>query len=217
MATEGIHTVKKTDNRGSRTAFYGALLGGNGDLVYSIADFDVVEVGLIPEWVSRFEGPIKRAKMVFLDANLPTKTISYLATLCSEARVPLWFEPTSVPKALRVVSSGALSKLTVISPNSRELAVIATTLDSTPLSQQGGGFEGLSIFLFSALVPLPCFFSFSIFLSSGSIERSNSKGVEGGSWVCSLHPGVRWCALGRAKRGGVIVVLLFYFFFFFST
>lgn len=45
--------------------------------------------------------------------------------------VPIWLEPTASMKALRAVQSGALSKLCCITPNYKELGVLAHELESS--------------------------------------------------------------------------------------
>lgn len=65
-------------------------------------------------------------RIVALDANLSPESLRLTAKVARDAGVLTWFEPTSVPKAIRVIS--ALHLFTFISPNIRELFAIARAL-----------------------------------------------------------------------------------------
>lgn len=57
--------------------------------------------------------------------------------VANTARVPIWFEPVSVPKSVR--ASKVLGKLTYISPNAHELIAMALAVDpahNADLAQQ---------------------------------------------------------------------------------
>jgi hypothetical protein len=57
---------------------------------------------------------IENAAIVVVDGNFPADTIR---TICASARhyqVPIWFEPTSIPKCTKILEADALNMLTCI-------------------------------------------------------------------------------------------------------
>ncbi|EQC25394.1 hypothetical protein SDRG_16721 [Saprolegnia diclina VS20] len=117
MSTAGIATPAA-----HATATYCAMLNGAGNLEVAIADMSIAEAMDdfdVAEWTS------PSTKAVVFDGNLSATTMAKVAA----ATVPLlWFEPTSVEKARRVVHAGALPRVHAISPNSDELAAMARAL-----------------------------------------------------------------------------------------
>lgn len=65
-------------------------------------------------------------RIVAIDANLTADAILAVAQTARSAGALTWFEPTSVPKAVRVTR--ALPFITFISPNTRELKALARSL-----------------------------------------------------------------------------------------
>jgi hypothetical protein len=66
--------------------------------------------------------------MVVADGNLSPKALKELFQRCEELKVPVFFEPTSVPKAGRVVEANAVQHLTFTSPNADELHAISASI-----------------------------------------------------------------------------------------
>lgn len=63
-------------------------------------------------------------KVLVVDGNLKAKTLRALCENGKRLGALTWFEPTSVPKAVRIVHSGALRFVDVISPNQLELQAL---------------------------------------------------------------------------------------------
>ncbi|OQR87345.1 indigoidine synthase A family protein [Achlya hypogyna] len=118
----GMTTVGIASQPGQATATYCAMLSASGNLEVAVADMTVAEA-MDDLDVCAWTTPTTKA-LVF-DGNLSAATMAKLAA----APVPLlWFEPTSVEKARRVVHAGALPRVHVISPNQDELAAMARAL-----------------------------------------------------------------------------------------
>eukprot|EP01111_Echinosteliopsis_oligospora_P002729 TRINITY_DN14180_c0_g1_i1.p1 TRINITY_DN14180_c0_g1~~TRINITY_DN14180_c0_g1_i1.p1 ORF type:complete len:155 (-),score=33.87 TRINITY_DN14180_c0_g1_i1:178-642(-) len=71
---------------------------------------------------------LKKSPMIVLDGNFPKQTMREICELGRLYDVPVWYEPTSVHKATRIVEAGALDLLSYISPNRAELVAIANFL-----------------------------------------------------------------------------------------
>ena len=66
--------------------------------------------------------------MVIADGNLSANALRDLFERSASAGVDVWFEPTSVPKAIRVVASDAVQFMTHVSPNGDELEALREAL-----------------------------------------------------------------------------------------
>ncbi len=83
----------------------------DGDMHCAINQMDAIET-LSPEALFDLLPELNRAPLVVLDANLPSKTLSYLA---EHITAPLFVDPVSAHKAVRVLP--ILSRLRAIKPN----------------------------------------------------------------------------------------------------
>lgn len=86
---------------------------------------------LLQDSSSISEDLIKSSRLVIADGNLTPKTIGELFKRSAEAGVDVWFEPTSVQKAVRVVEAGALASMTYLSPNGDELKAISDAIKAS--------------------------------------------------------------------------------------
>ncbi|RLN94311.1 hypothetical protein BBJ28_00003835 [Nothophytophthora sp. Chile5] len=107
------------------TAVYSAVLDSTGDLDAAIADmraFEAIESSAISDKA------IEDSKLVIADGNLSPNTLGNLFKRSASLGVSVWFEPTSVQKALRVVEGDAVSATTYMSPNADELHAIGNAI-----------------------------------------------------------------------------------------
>ncbi|CAG7828273.1 unnamed protein product [Allacma fusca] len=125
MDMAGILTAK------SPTAIYSALLNHKGECVFGLGDM-TVHCDISSEMLKGHIEDIRRASIVLLDGNIPTETMSTVFEICFRYSVPLWFEPTEIRKAKKIleVPREYWSSLRYISPNLRELMSI-TALPSS--------------------------------------------------------------------------------------
>ena len=130
----GVDTSHVKIMPGQRTAIYNAVLDADGDLVAAIADMDILDNIDVPMVKTVLENLVGRPALVIVDGNLSEDA---LGVICKQWQplvdapsrsVPIWFEPTSVPKATRVCAAGVLPHVHLVSPNLDELRAIAQTL-----------------------------------------------------------------------------------------
>jgi hypothetical protein len=78
-----------------------------------------------------------------MDANSPVNTMQALGEMCVSAGVPLWYEPTSIPKSGRLLQAPAALRATKwLSPNLHELSAMAEAA-AQAATGVGVGFEEL--------------------------------------------------------------------------
>lgn len=84
-----------------RTGTYTTLLDGNGETIVAMADMDIYEkvtVAMLEEKWSY----IVSSKAVFLDTNISEDCISYVINRCRDENIPLYIDPVSPDKVLKL-------------------------------------------------------------------------------------------------------------------
>lgn len=98
-------------------------------------------------WVARLTRVLShqlRMEQVVMDANPPVDTMQAIGEICVSAGVPLWYEPTSIPKSIRVLQAPAALRATKwLSPNLHELSAMAAESVHTRATTVGVGYEDL--------------------------------------------------------------------------
>ncbi|XP_069105872.1 uncharacterized protein [Argopecten irradians] len=102
------------------TATYCAVLKSTGELIFGIGDMDIHKT-VTPDMVSEFEEELTSAPIVCVDGNIPAETIQHVCKVCSQASVPVWFEPTDIHAIEKPFGAGVQHLPTYISPNLNEL------------------------------------------------------------------------------------------------
>ncbi|EFA82965.1 hypothetical protein PPL_03743 [Heterostelium album PN500] len=121
ISTDGVKRVS-----GSSTATYNAIMNEVGDLEVAISIMDIFKK-ITPDYIAQFKEEIRKSKMIVFDANIPLETMVSLAALAKESAIPMFFEPTSVPKSsIPMLSSekagvDIIPMITYSSPNVDEL------------------------------------------------------------------------------------------------
>ncbi|GLI65002.1 hypothetical protein VaNZ11_008428 [Volvox africanus] len=108
---------------GAPTPCISAVLDRSGEVAACIADVAAVEHHLTPERLRECQPKIHQACMLLAEGNLSAEALEYVTRIAAHARVPVFLEPVSVPKATRLVP--ALPYATFVSPNAAELMSIA--------------------------------------------------------------------------------------------
>jgi pseudouridine kinase len=103
------------------TGFYMGVVDNTGVLQFAIDDMRLLEA-ITPHYLQEHEATFKSSSMVFLDANLPAKTIRAAVSLARRARIPVCADPTSATLAERL--RPFLPRLFLITPNSKEASVL---------------------------------------------------------------------------------------------
>jgi len=113
--------------KGERTAVYNALLDGRGDLVAAVADMDIMN-HLDANFVASLEQlcEAQTEGLIIVDGNVSQEAMAALGNRTNQ-NMSVWFEPTSVVKATRVLD--ALGSIELMSPNVDELVEISRALN----------------------------------------------------------------------------------------
>ncbi len=103
------------------TGFYMGVVNKSGQMQFAIDDMRLLET-ITPQILKQQEALFKSSSLVFLDANLPVKTLRAAISLARRARIPVCADPTSsvLAESLRPF----LPKFFLITPNSKEASVL---------------------------------------------------------------------------------------------
>ncbi|XP_067665565.1 uncharacterized protein [Haliotis asinina] len=110
--------VEELDGRS--TAVYCGVLQQCGEMMFGVGDMEIMS-HITPSLVSRYSESLSQAPLVCVDGNIPAETIEYICDICSQNKVPVWFEPADIHKALKPYSTSARDHMTYTSPNVAEL------------------------------------------------------------------------------------------------
>ncbi len=76
------------------TARYSAVHAADGELIVAVADMSILD-NLSPKYVREKEEAICTARLIVIDANLPSSTVREVVNLAKKHSKPLFYEPTS--------------------------------------------------------------------------------------------------------------------------
>ncbi|XP_046583894.1 pseudouridine-metabolizing bifunctional protein C1861.05-like [Haliotis rubra] len=110
--------VKELEGRS--TAVYCGVLQQCGEMMFGVGDMEIMS-HITPHMVSQYRESLSQAPLVCVDGNIPAETIEYICDICSQNKVPVWFEPADIHKALKPYSTSARDHMTYTSPNVAEL------------------------------------------------------------------------------------------------
>ncbi|XP_071106358.1 uncharacterized protein [Haliotis cracherodii] len=105
---------------GRCTAAYCGVLQQCGEMMFGVGDMEIMS-HITPHLVSQFSESLTQAPLVCVDGNIPAETIEYICDICSQNKVPVWFEPADSHKAPKPFSTTARDHITYTSPNVAEL------------------------------------------------------------------------------------------------
>ena len=127
LQSRGVSTRGVKVCRGSTTSMVACTFDATGNLTNGVADTSLVERELDCQWVEKFRKEIEGCKLLVLEANLHAQTLKACVDIAHKSRVPVFYEPVSVTKSVRVLP--VLSKVTYLSPNEAELSEIAAAIE----------------------------------------------------------------------------------------
>lgn len=134
-AAQGLDTCGLGRVDGGSSGTYIALHDLSGALLYGVANmavFDTLDFDVV---LGQHAAELERSKMVVADGNLPVAFLAKLGAHCGETGIPLWFEPTSEAKCIRIAQAGALESVTYCSPNMEELLKISEQVTGNALGE----------------------------------------------------------------------------------
>jgi pseudouridine kinase len=82
------------------SAAYVALLGSSGQLLVGVDD-TLAAAAITPEYIADHADMLRAARMVVLDANVPTESAQAIIAICGETGVPIVLDPIAYSPALR--------------------------------------------------------------------------------------------------------------------
>jgi pseudouridine kinase len=103
------------------TGAYLGIINTDGRLQYALDDMRAM-AGLTSDYIHACDDLFREASVVFVDANVPKKTLRTVISLAKKARVPICADPASATLAGRL--RPYLSNLELITPNSVEASVL---------------------------------------------------------------------------------------------
>ncbi|KAI7851841.1 Ribokinase-like protein [Circinella umbellata] len=115
------------------TAVYNAIHSHSGQLIAAVADMDIFDI--IDSDKIKTTLHSEKPSLVCFDGNITAKIMATIAETSVQLGIPVFFEPTSVPKSLKIfeqpftgITSGAIK---FISPNQYELEAMSETARKT--------------------------------------------------------------------------------------
>lgn len=102
------------------TGTYNAIFDTKGELLFGCGDMRAHDM-ILPAYIQKHTNLINDSAMCVIDADIPTETIIYITNFCESKNIPIWYNPTDLRKSTKVVEAGVFSKLTFMSPNTKEL------------------------------------------------------------------------------------------------
>jgi pseudouridine kinase len=103
------------------TGSYLGVINPGGTLQFALDDISATGA-ISPEYLHLHEDLFRQASLVFIDANLPPKTLRTVFSLASKAHLPVCADPTSPSLAKRLQDH--LPRLWMITPNGKEAAIL---------------------------------------------------------------------------------------------
>jgi len=122
----GIDISQALTVAGEPTSIYLFIAGSDGDMVLAVSDMELCQ-RLTPAYLQTRLSLLNDAKVIVVDANLPTESIAWL---CENVRVPIFADPVSVAKAEKF--RRILGKLHTLKPNRME----AERLSGVPIQDE---------------------------------------------------------------------------------
>jgi pseudouridine kinase len=128
QATEaGVHVDHVLTVPGRRTGAYLAVLDGQGALHLALDDMRITEA-VSPDHLRQCAELLDTAGVIFVDANLPPRTLAAAVRLARQAGARVAADPTSVSLASRLIPH--LSELWLVTPNEAEAAILSSLPDA---------------------------------------------------------------------------------------
>lgn len=133
----GVDATHSLRSQQYPTGYYIGILNESGQLQVAIDDMRLLEE-LTNQYLKDRIDLFKTSSMVFLDANLPVKTLRTAASLAKRAKIPICIDPTSSSLAERV--KPILGNVFLITPNCHEASVL-TDQAAFDVSERDSAFE----------------------------------------------------------------------------
>ena len=120
-AKAGVNVSTVLRSKQYPTGYYMGVVNGDGKLQYAVDDMRLLEE-ITPYYLQEQEALFKSASLVFVDANLPVKTLRAAVNLAKRAKIPICADTASFTLAERLVKF--LPKYYLVTANSKEAGVL---------------------------------------------------------------------------------------------
>jgi len=121
IRSAGVDVSAILRTREHNTGSYLGVINPGGMLQFALDDINAAGA-ISPEYLHLHEDLFRQASLVFIDANLPPKTLRTVFSLAGKAHLPVCADPTSTSLAKRLQAH--LSRLWMITPNGNEAAIL---------------------------------------------------------------------------------------------
>lgn len=120
-AASGVDTSAVIRTPAYPSGFYMAILDRSGRLQLAVDDMRALEE-ITPHYLKEHESLFKSSSLVFVDANLPVKTLRTAASLARRAKIPICADTASFTLAERLIKF--LPRYYLVTANSKEAGVL---------------------------------------------------------------------------------------------
>ena len=120
-ANAGVDVSAVLRSQDYPTGYYMGVVSKNGKLQYAVDDMRLLEK-ITTDYLNEQEALFKSASMVFVDANLPVKTLRTANSLARRAKIPICADTASITLAERLVKF--LPRYYLLTANSQEAGVL---------------------------------------------------------------------------------------------
>jgi pseudouridine kinase len=121
-AAAGVDTQFVLRSHQHPTGAYLAIVDGAGEMQFGLDDMRAARA-LSRTYLQSNQHLFEASAAVFVDANIPTKSLELAVQLSTRAGIPIYADPTSSTLAARL--EPLLPRLNVITPNNAEAAVLS--------------------------------------------------------------------------------------------
>lgn len=115
-----VRAVLKTSHH--PTGSYLGVIDNHGQLAFALDDMRVIS-GLTSEYIKKNKHLFDQVSIIFVDANVPPKTLRTIFSLARKGNIPVCGDPTSTTLAERLLPY--LDQMHIITPNANEAQVLA--------------------------------------------------------------------------------------------
>lgn len=120
-ADAGVDVSATLRSQSYPTGCYMGVVNENGILQFAVDDMRLMDE-LTSAYLKEQENLFRSSSLVFVDANLPKKTLRTAISLARQAKIPICADPTSTSLAERMIPF--LSRFFLVTPNCKEASVL---------------------------------------------------------------------------------------------
>ncbi len=132
-AAAGVDTSRVLRLPGVHTGSYVALLDADGQLVYSVSEYDIVGA-ISPLYLQSHRRLFADAAMIVIDANLSPRAITSIFRMARRYDLPVCADPTSHELATKLIPF--LGELHMVAPDAMEAAILCGQPDAPRTSEE---------------------------------------------------------------------------------